>query len=265
MRGIPDESRTLGTRTEREMAYWDRVYDSNGDLFQNLSWMEYVEQTTYNAHFFNSLLKPLRERRILSIGGGVDRLAVALAQEGHTVTCVDISPFASARTEELARQAGVANRLSAQSSSCEEMAFGSGSFDVAICKRALHHMEIAKVVPILYNLLDQNGIFIAEEPVCLHPLVRWVHDRFPFYGNQPHTLDEKELTLSDLDLIKQTFRSTRLCHFDFLARESVAYRLNKRRWNRLLYLLGRTDFYLVNHVLPPLKRLCNYVMLRATK
>jgi SAM-dependent methyltransferase len=145
------------------------------------------------------------------------------------------------------------------------MTFAPASFDVVVCKRALHHMDIARVVPVIHTVLETNGVFVAEEPVCLHPLVRWVHERFPFYGDAPHTADEMELTFPDLDLIAKTFRSTRLFHFDLLARESVAYQLNKRRWNRLLYILGKTDFYLANRLMRPLSRFCNYVMIYAIK
>jgi SAM-dependent methyltransferase len=265
MRATQDKPHGSGTRLEREAAYWDSVYGGHGGRDQNLSWMEYVEETTFNARFFRGLLEPLRERRILSIGGGVDRLGVGLAREGHRVMCVDVSPEASARTEALARRAGVIGQLTVQSAGCEELTFAPASFDTVVCKRALHHMEIARVVPILHSVLETGGIFLAEEPVCLHPLVRWVHERFPFYGDAPHTPDEKELTFPDLNLISKTFRSARLFHFDFLARASLAYRLNRRRWNRLLYLLGKTDFYLANHLVPPLSRFCNYVMIYATK
>lgn len=265
MRTTQDTSQGFRTRLEREAVYWDRVYGDGGGRDQNLSWMEYVEETTYSARFFRGLLEPLRGRRILSIGGGVDRLGVGLAREGHRVVCVDVSPEASARTQALAHRAGVSDRLTVQSAGCEEMAFPPASFDTVVCKRALHHMEIARVLPILHTVLEPEGLFLAEEPVCLHPLVRWVHDRFPFYGDAPHTQDEKELTLPDLDLITKTFRSTRLFHFDLLARESLAYRLNKLRWNRLLYLLGQADFSLANRLVPPLSRFCNYVTVYAIK
>jgi SAM-dependent methyltransferase len=249
----------------REKEYWDRVYERDSGTAQNYSWMAYVEATTFNARFFHDLLKSQRRQHILSIGGGVDRFGVGLAKEGHQVVCVDISPVASARTQALAHQAGVADHLTARPAGCEEMVFPPESFDVVVCKRALHHMEIARVVPIILTVLKRDGAFIAEEPICLHSLVRWVHHRFPFYGDAPHTPDEKELTPPDLALIQQAFRSTRFYYFDLLARESIAYHLHKFRWNRLLYWLGKTDYYLVNRLLRPLRQLCNYVMIDARK
>ena len=66
-----------------------------------------------------------------------------------------------------------------------------------------------------------------------------------------------------LDLLPEVYRQPP--GVDFLARESVAYLLNARGWGRLLYLLGKTDYHLVNRVIPPLRQLCNYVVVHATK
>jgi hypothetical protein len=124
---------------------------------------------------------------------------------------------------------------------------------------------VARVLAGVHRCLTPGGVFLAEEPVCLHPLVRWVHDRFPFYGSAPHTADERELTAEDLALIQRTFRETRLYHFDFLARESIAYLLSALFLHRTLRLLGKWDWYLVNRLVPPLRALSNYVVIRGVK
>jgi SAM-dependent methyltransferase len=265
MQAIQDNPYRPDTRRHREKEYWDRIYEMEGRNFQNYSWMAYVEETTYNARFFHDLIRPMRDQKILSIGGGLDRFGVKLAREGHRVVCVDISAVAAARTQELAQRAGVTSNLTARAASCEDMDFPPETFDIVVSKRALHHMDIARVVPCIRTVLKSGGVFLAEEPICLHPLIRRIHDRFPFYGDAPHTPDEKELTQPDLTLIQNTFRSTRLYYFDFLARESIAYHFHKLRWNRLLYRLGQIDYALVNWVLRPLRRLCNYLMIYATK
>jgi len=265
MQAVQDNPYSPGSRRHREREYWDRIYAMEGRNFQNYSWMAYVEEATYNAQFFHDLIRLLRNQKVLSIGGGLDRFGVTLAGEGHRVVCVDISAVAATCTQELAQQAGVADNLTALATSCEDMDFPPETFDLVVSKRALHHMEIARVVPCLRTVLKTGGVFLAEEPVCLHSLVRRIHDRFPFYGDAPHTPDEKELTERDLALIDRSFRSARRYYFDFLARESIAYHLHKLRWHRLLYRLGQTDYYLVNRLLRPLRRLCNYVMIYATK
>jgi SAM-dependent methyltransferase len=265
MQTFQDNPYRPGTRRHREREYWDRVYEMVGRNFQNYAWMAYVEEATYNARFFHDLIRPLPNQKILSIGGGLDRFGVTLAREGHRVVCVDISVVAAMRTQELAQRAGVAGNLTARAASCEDMDFPPGTFDLVVSKRALHHMDIPRVVPCLHAVLKPGGVFLAEEPICLHPLVQKIHDRFPFYGDAPHTPDEKELTERDLALIDHTFRSTCRHYFDFLARESVAHYLHRFRWHRLLYRLGQTDYYLVNWLLRPLHRWCNYVILEAHK
>jgi SAM-dependent methyltransferase len=265
MHAVPDNPYSAGTRRHREREYWDRIYDTEGRNFQNYSWMAYVEETTYNARFFRDRIRLLHRQKVLSIGGGLDRFGVTLAREGNRVVCVDISAVAAARTQELANQAGVAGNLIALAGSCEGIDLPPESYDLVVSKRALHHMDISRVVPWLHTLLKPGGVFLAEEPICLHPLIRKIHDKFPFYGDAPHTPDERELTDADLALVQSTFRSTRLYYFDFLARESVAYHLHRLRWPRLLYWLGQTDYYLVNRLIRPLQRLCNYVILEAQK
>jgi SAM-dependent methyltransferase len=148
---------------------------------------------------------------------------------------------------------------------CEELDFAEGEFDHVVCRRALHHMDVARVVPGIHRCLTPGGMFLAEEPVSLHPLVRWVHDRFPFYGSAPHSADERELTGDDLALIRRTFRETRFFHFDLLARESMIHRLGALRLYRAVRLLGKWDYYLANRLLPPLRSLCNYVVIRGLK
>jgi cyclopropane fatty-acyl-phospholipid synthase-like methyltransferase len=107
-----------GGRLLREKVYWDQVYSREGDGSPSYSWMKFVEDRTYIAELFQALLTPLSRRRLLSIGGGVDRLGISLAEEGHRVVCVDVSPEASARTRELADRAGVSDRLTALAAGC---------------------------------------------------------------------------------------------------------------------------------------------------
>jgi SAM-dependent methyltransferase len=252
-------------RLVREKEYWNRVYQGASFTGLSCSWMKYVADTTYIAQFFQGLLKPLRRKRILSLGGGVDTLGVSLARDGHRVVCVDISTVASELTRRLAEQDGVADHVTTVTAGCEEMAFPSKTYDVVLCKRSLHHMDVAKVVAGIHAALVPGGTFLAEEPVCLHRLVRWVHRRFPFYGDAPHTPDERELIHQDLATIQRTFGRTQFYFFDLLARESLAYFLRKKRWHGLLRLLGRLDHCLVNRLFPPLRHLSNYVVVHAVK
>jgi SAM-dependent methyltransferase len=253
------------SRSARERAYWDDAYDPDGSNHGRYVWVKGVENRSHVVECFHRALRGLGGKRVLSVGGGLDHVAVTLAQGGSRVVSVDISPMASARTRELAERSGVAEGVRTVTANCEELRLQEGEFDAVICKRALHHMDLSKVVAVAHHGLVPGGMFLAEEPVCLSRTFRWLHARFPFAPNAPRTPDEKELTDRELDLIRRTFREARFGYFDFLARESVAYFLSRARLVGLLGPLGRLDDLLMNRCLPALNGFSTYVIIQAVK
>jgi SAM-dependent methyltransferase len=254
-----------GSRSARERAYWDDAYDPDGVNHGRYVWVKDIENRSHLMGCFYRALTELDGKRVLSLGGGLDHVAVTLAQGGNRVVSVDVSPIASARTRELAARSGVEGNVETVTANCEELRQEEGVFDAVVCKRALHHMDSARVVAVAHHALVPNGMFLAEEPVCLSRTFRWIHSRFPFAPNAPRTPDEKELSQRELDLISHTFRQTRYRYFDFLARESVAYFLSRGHLVGCLGPLGRFDDLLINHCLPVLKGLCTYTLIQAYK
>jgi SAM-dependent methyltransferase len=252
-------------RLNREQTFWDDTYRPGSRNHRKYLWVKYVEETSHIAAYFNTLLRGFTNQRILSIGGGVDRVAVRLAQAGNYVTSLDVSPVAIASTLELARRASVADRVTGVVGSGETLPFGPATFDVVICKRALHHMDVPRAVRAVQRVLADGGAFFAEEPVCLNRLLRWMHKKLPFHPEIPITADERELAQPDLELIGQTFRQTHVHHFDLFARESLAYLLWRCGLSRLLPTLGRLDDLLLNRLATPLRTLGGYVIVQALK
>jgi SAM-dependent methyltransferase len=252
-------------RPDRERAFWDDTYDPQGVNHPKYVWATGIVEGSHVEKCFYRALVGLRGRRVLSLGGGLDRVAVALAREGNRVVSADISPVAGARTRELAEQAGVVGNVCTLTANYEQLQFQEGEFDAVVCKRALHHMDVTKVVAIAHRALVPVGRFLAEEPVCLSRVFRWLHARFPFAPEAPRTLDEREITERDFALMCQTFRDVRFRYFDFLARESVAYFLSKARLAGLLKPLGKLDDFLMNSCLPAIRGLSTYVIIDALK
>ena len=194
MDAIAANKAEVGSRSARERAYWDDIYDPDGVNHGRYVWVKDIENQSHLVGCFYRALSDLDGKRVLSLGGGLDHVAVTLAQGGNRVVSVDISAIASARTRELAERSGVAGNLETVTANCEELRLGEGEFDAVLCKRALHHMDLARVVAVAHHALTPGGMFIAEEPVCLSRTFRWLHARFPFAPNAPRTPDEKELT-----------------------------------------------------------------------
>lgn len=254
----------MNDRAAREKAFWDETYRVEGPARDKYLWTKFITEASYSEDLFGAMLGEFIGQRILTIGAGVDTIGVSLAKNNNRVVSLDISPAAAQQTVELAHTVGVERNLSAVVMNCEEMVLAE-KFDVVVCKRALHHMNLSKVVARVHDSLVQGGRFIAEEPVCLLRLLGWIHKLLPFHPQTPRTDDEVELTREDLALIGNVFSEVRLHYQDCLTRESIKYCLWRARAERLLRPLGRLDSSLVNDYLTPLKYLSTYVLIQATK
>jgi SAM-dependent methyltransferase len=254
----------MNDRATREKRYWDEAYRAEGLNHEKYLWSKSVVNSSYGEDVFNDLLRKFSRKRILTIGGGVDTLSMLLAKNDNRVVSADISDVAALQTNEMARRLGVEKNLSAVVMDCEEMVFDE-KFDVVVCKRALHHMNLTKVIERVHQSLVEGGSFLAEEPVCLLKPLRWIHEKLPFHPEAPRTDDEVEFTVKDLALIESAFREVKFHYMHCLTRESVQYYFWKARASRLLRPLGRFDFSLVNDYLKPLKYLSTYTVIQALK
>ena len=252
-------------RAVREQLYWDDAYRPGGPHHAKYLWTKRIERISFIGECFYRLTGELRHKRILSLGGGVDRLGVSLAKGGNRIVSVDVSPVACAATVELARQEGVLGTLTSVVAPGEEVELERGSFDAIIFKRALHHMDLPTVIERAHRLLIPGGLLLAEEPICLPGWLLRAHTMFPFHPEAVRTTDERELTPRDLDLIRRTFSKMNVSYFDCVARESVAYFLYRARIDRLLRLLGKLDHVVMNRCVPITRYLSTYAIIRAVK
>lgn len=253
----------MNDRATREKQYWNEAYRAEGLNHEKYLWSQSFTNSSYSEDAFNDLLRKFSGQKILTIGGGVDTVGMSLAKNNNRVVSVDISDVASGQTNELARQLGIEKNLRAVVMDCAEMSFEE-KFDVVVCKRALHHMNLSKVIERVHQSLKEGGRFLAEEPVCLLKPMRWIHGKLPFHPS-PLTDDEAELTEEDVALIESAFREVKIYYMECLTRESIKYGLWKTGAERWLRPLGRFDFSLVNNYLTPLKYLSTYAIIQAQK
>jgi protein-L-isoaspartate O-methyltransferase len=256
---------SMQLRCARERAYWDEAYQPTGPDHAKYLWTKHIERISFIGECFYRLAGRMRDMRILSLGGGIDRLGIFLAQVGNRVVTVDISPIASAATHALAAEAGVLDNVVSVAAAAEDVDMEDQSFDVVIFKRALHHMDLPTTIGHVYRLLVSGGLLLAEEPVCLPAWLSRVHKECPFHPYGVRTADERELTPGDLTFIRRMFSEVSVSYFDCLARESIAYFLYKARVDRLLRPLGHLDYLLMNRYLPMARYLSTYAIIRAVK
>jgi ubiquinone/menaquinone biosynthesis C-methylase UbiE len=89
------------------------------------------------AEHIAAFLAPLPGRRILDVGTGTGRAAIALAKAGAIVTGVDASREMLAVAERRAREEGAA--VTFAHGDAHRLAFPDGSFDAVVCLRVLMH------------------------------------------------------------------------------------------------------------------------------
>jgi len=251
-------------RVAREREFWDRLYFERAECHEETFAERYVNKLAYSRRILHSKLGGLRDCKILSIGGGVDRLGIDLAKLGNTVVSMDISPVAVQLTRQLARECDVVERVETVVGNCEEICFKK-TFDVVLCKRSLHHMNSRVVIPAACEVLQDGGLFLAEEPICFLDAVRWFHRTAPFHPDRVRTIDEKELTTEDVAFVTGCFRKPRIQFFDMLTRESIVHVLSAFHLESILTLLGRVDYLLTNRYFRFLRYFSSYVIIEGYK
>lgn len=77
--------------------------------------------------------------RVLDVGGGDGRDALALAEAGHHVTIVDPSPAWLAQATRRAEESGLSDRLSIVAGSLDDLPPETGDYDLVVCHFVLHY------------------------------------------------------------------------------------------------------------------------------
>ncbi len=249
----------------REAGYWNNTYrrtttrNAAIDIFPAC-----IDDYRYTTRYFISMLSGIQNKRVLSVGGGVDRYALFLAQNNNEVTSIDVSHEAGRTTMRLARENGLENKVQALTLNCEDMVF-SGLFDVVVSRHALHHMNFASALTAIKEALAPGGYFIAEEPVCLTGFIRFFHEKVPFHPEPLcFTEDEFEFSSKELDQIAASFNNVGFYFADFIMRESIMYVLYKAGLKKILPYMGTLDAGLLKY-LPFLRKLSSYVIMHGYK
>jgi len=253
-----------------QSAYWDHLYNDltpedisikEGENFYPFHYKP--RQFFYLEDFFVTCIKGIHHKRIISIGGGIDKIGIYLAKRGNLVTMVEISDVAIHKTLILAKQMNVEsniqiNKMDWQASNLHQHA------DVVIAHDVLHHMDWEKSIDNVFLALKEGGVYISVEPVCLLKCIKFLHKRFPFRSAPYLISQDVELSNKNIDYIRKKFSKVEVSYFDVFTRASVTYILYKLGFRKIIRFLSRMDFFLIR-LLPFLKPFSSYVVIKAYK
>jgi SAM-dependent methyltransferase len=246
-------------RVDLERRFWDDQYRRWETAEADLA----GECLVTSSGYMNHLLSRVRPGDVLSIGGGIDAVAVGLAAEGARVVSVDISEVACRRTAQLAAGRPLCGSLEIVNRPFEELDYTS-AFDLVISSSALHHMDFAAALSRVHAAVRPGGVLIAQEPTCLSTWLSALQKLFPYHPQEDHSPTEITLGRAELALLHDLFSPVEITFFQFIARPWLAYLLESRGLDGLVDRLRRIDARLIRSLLP-LRAVCQYAVIRAWK
>lgn len=110
--------------------------------------------------------QPAPESRVLEVATGPGYVALAFASVAREVVGVDLTdaPLAIARQNQAER--GVTN-VSFESADAKQLPFEDGSFDLAVCRLALHHFDLPeKVFSEMVRVCRPGGKIAVEDMIA---------------------------------------------------------------------------------------------------
>lgn len=222
----------------------------------------------FNKEFIFMSLGDLAGKTVLDFGCGEGQLGVQMGLLGGLIQGVDISPDLIELARRRAELDHVIGRVEFQACDILESAPAPESFDFVVCTDALHHVDLARVVPTLCRCLKPGGKLIAKEPISLSRSFQAVRDRLPIQTIA--SPGDRQLTKEDLAEICKLFQKSEITYFNLLGRFS-RFLPNANRIDRghpfskaaMVALLGLDRFLIT--VFPFLRRFCGEVVIVAQR
>jgi len=252
---------------QRERAMQIRqVTPTNSDVLQRYRAHRFWR--LFNKEFIFRSLANLQDKTVLDFGCGEGQLGVQMGLLGARVSGVDISPDLIELARRRAELDHVDDRVDFQANDILESSPAEDSFDFVVCTDALHHVDLARVVPILCRCLKPGGMLIAKDPISLSQSFQAIRNRLPI--ETVASPGDRQLTNKDLAEIQRHFRKSEIVYFNLFGRFS-RFLPNANRIDRghpftkaaMVMLLGFDRFLIT--VFPFLRRFCGEVVIVAQK
>ncbi len=218
---------------------------------------DYRNRSPWRRHLFG-FFGPLEGRTILDLGCGAHPTPIyfALAGARRVVAC-DVSPKAASLVRELARQHGVADRVTATVCPAEHMPLDDGQFDLVHGEAVLHHLQLPQAGREIARVLKPGGRAAFKDPLGQNRLLEFVRDYLPYKRKHAAKATDAPLRFRDIETFGKAF--TRCSYHGFGFSSVPAGFLSGRRRTKLVRAAYRLDG-LILRSFPRLHRFCQYVV-----
>ncbi len=175
-----------------ERAKWDAHAAATDDLIQAAPSGEDFGSFVRRQKLLPGIaefLGDLRGKQVIEYGCGLGQLTVLLARSGAEVTAFDISAHSIETTRKRARLSGVEDHITLAVAAGEQLPFDDASFDLAVGKAVLHHLDPVSGSRELARILRPGGRGAFSEPLGTNPLVGFARDHLPYPGKHERGAD----------------------------------------------------------------------------
>lgn len=203
------------TRYETERRKWDAHAEATLPKLDDLPPLP--PDTTFSEYAHGKILLEgmadflgdLNGRRVLEYGCGLGALSIVLARSGAWVTAFDLSSASVDVARRRAEREGVADRIEFIVAPGEHLPFPDASFDLAVGKAVLHHLDPVAGAAELDRVLKPGGRAAFSEPLGMNPLLVFARARLPYPGKHERGAD-RPLTAADVQAWRRPFRRMQL-------------------------------------------------------
>jgi SAM-dependent methyltransferase len=197
-------------RLDREREFHNQRY-ADDELRASCVNRFYEVAKPFVARYLDRVLHKAARGKVLEYGVGTGSYAFALAEQGASVTGIDISETAVAIAKGEAIRRGL--RIDFQVMNAEETSFADKSFNVVCGTGILHHLNVQKAILEIRRLLRPGGVALFVEPLGHNALINHFRRKTPLI----RSADEHPLLKEDLRLIGSYFGKCRTEYFGLVS------------------------------------------------
>jgi ubiquinone/menaquinone biosynthesis C-methylase UbiE len=199
----------------------DRVFMDNAMFFDE-SVMQHNIARLSDGYFNQRVQTSSKGKIVLDFASGFGREAILAAKAGAAcVIGIDLSRKSVEQARDLAAKLGVSHNTQFMVGDCENTVFPDHSFDVVICARMLHHIDLEAGFKEIKRILKPGGKAICIEALGYNPLLNLYRRLTP----EMRTNWEKEhiLTHKDLKLAARYFKVENVRYWHVLSMAAKLY------------------------------------------
>lgn len=148
-----------------------------------------------------SVFKNVENLRVLDVGCGFGEKSVLVAKNKGNVVGIDIANNYIEASKEHANKNDVDQMCDFYVMDVHDMDFEDNYFDLVVGRGIIHHLDLEVSLTEIKRVLKVGGEAVFFEPLNANPLLKI----FRKFTPSARTIDEKPLSIKDLDWIRRNF------------------------------------------------------------